>query len=448
LPAHFIEPRTDPGKGTLEVDIECFGSPDLMVDWLPAHDFKRVSTGWKPDAVTSRHHVSLDVPGGASRAKLILAFGTLDADEITVEIGQIQRGPSPVQAGAAPAAEGERWRPTGRKLAPGAQGELFVVEDTLKEHQGQWVKKVLRRINDPKARERFALEVKALQSINHPGILKIVHSDVTAKRPFYVAEFCEGGSLRDSGATKYKGQIRATLQLLFPVIDALVAAHTAGVFHRDLKPANILFRKNRTSVVGDFGICYIEGSEGPTLIDEAVGARHFLAPEMESGGRHLGEPSDKTDVYSLGKLLYWLLSGGLHFDRERHRANSLVQMFNDQRWEHIHQLLDKMVVEKPEDRIPSKLLKENLERVRSLVEDNFAILAPSVAIRCRFCGIGSYTAANVYLNNRTPCHLGLTKEQESERSDKGRLAVLRCDHCGHLESFQLDGISDPGWWDR
>jgi len=97
----------------------------------------------------------------------------------------------------------------------------------------------------------------------------------------------------------------------------------------------------------------MEGSGGPTSIDEAVGPRHFIAPEMESGGHHLGDPSDKTDVYSLGKLLYWMLSGGLVLDRERHHENSLTELLNDEKWVHVHSRLNRMVREEPEERIES-----------------------------------------------------------------------------------------------
>ena len=449
LPARFSRIQTDLAKGTLVVDIECLGWPELMIDWLPDHDFERVPPGWKVNGAAEHHHVSLKVPEGAKKANLILAFAELDADTTTVGIEQGKRGVPDGQAGAVSTAEGERWRAVGKSLGAGGQGQISIVEDTLNEYQGKWVKKVLKRINDSKARERFGQEVKAVQSINHPNILKIIQSDVTAERPYFVAEYCEGGSLQEAGAARYKGNMVVSLQVLLPVLDAIIAAHEANVIHRDVKPANILFRKDHTPVVGDFGICYVEGTEGVTSLDEAVGPRHFIAPEMESGGRHLGEPTDRTDVYSLGKLLYWMLSGGLHFDRERHRVNSLVQIFGDQRWEHVHSLLDKMVTEQPGDRLHSEELKEQINKSASLVEGGFAPLVPSVAVRCRFCGIGSYIRANVYISGRHPNYVGLTKQQEAERkSDMGRAAVLRCDQCGHLEWFQLDGIRDPGWWDR
>ena len=117
-----------------------------------------------------------------------------------------------------------------------------------------------------------------------------------------------------------------------------------------MKPGNIPFRRDRTPVIGDYGLFYTMEGEGVTVVGEAVGPRHFIAPEMEAGRRYLGEPSDRTDVYSLGKVLYWLLSGRRLIDREEHRApgNNLVQMLDGQRWEHVNMLLDKMLVREPE----------------------------------------------------------------------------------------------------
>ncbi|MFI5322988.1 MAG: protein kinase [Thermodesulfobacteriota bacterium] len=103
------------------------------------------------------------------------------------------------------------------------------------------------------------------------------------------------------------------------ICEGVAYAHTKGVIHRDLKPDNIFLRTRKGPVVvGDFGICYLEqDGKRITLTDEAVGPRNFIAPELEDGRLEL--ISTKCDVYSLGKILYWLLSGGKIFSREKHR---------------------------------------------------------------------------------------------------------------------------------
>jgi hypothetical protein len=334
----------------------------------------------------------------------------------------------------------DRWE-IANSLTEGGQAHIFVVEDKRKEFPGQWVLKRLKNIKDKARKTRFAQEVRVTQSIEHPNVLKIIDQNLDAEKPYFVTELCERGSLEKIGASRFKGNIRATVDVLLPIADALVAAHQINVFHRDIKPANILFRGDGTPVVGDFGICFVEGGESVTLTDEGMGSRNFIAPEMESGQRDLGEPSDRTDVYSLGKVLYWMLSGGLEFAREGHRKKNLVDLLGAQAFEHVHAVLNQMVATDPQSRIPSKDLKERLEKMTSLVEGNFAPLSPSIGIQCRFCGIGKYKPVAARPGYSIPA-VGLTLAAGTD------VRVLQCGHCGHVEIFQFLGIEDRAWWER
>jgi serine/threonine protein kinase len=235
-----------------------------------------------------------------------------------------------------------------------------------------------------------------------------------------------------------------------PVLDGLVATHKAGVFHRDVKPANILIREDGTPVIGDFGICFVAGGQHFTLSNEGVGSRNFIAPEMESGQHNLGDPSDRTDVYSLGKVIYWMLSGGKEFAREDFR--SLVDLLKEQRFVHVQRLLEQMVVRDPAKRIQSHEVKEKLEMTASLVEGDFAPMAPSVGIRCRFCGLGKYERFTAFDAGdpskswpypRDTSQLGLYPVTPGTN-----VRCLRCSHCGHVEWFQVTGIKNPTWWEK
>ncbi len=109
--------------------------------------------------------------------------------------------------------------------------------------------------------------------------------------------------------------------------------------HRDVKPPNILFRRDGTPVLGDFGICHMEGDARVTLSDEAMGSTNYIAPEMQAG-QH-GLVTGAADVYALGKVLYRMLSSGRIFAREDHRIPGcyLPQLLGDQRWWHFHEVL-------------------------------------------------------------------------------------------------------------
>lgn len=103
------------------------------------------------------------------------------------------------------------------------------------------------------------------------------------------------------------------LALFREILLGVEAVHAAGIIHRDLKPANILL-VNDVAKVADTGLCLIVGENRATPTDEAVGPRYYMAPELEHG-RNL-DVDYRADLYSLGKLLYWLLSGGVNLPRE------------------------------------------------------------------------------------------------------------------------------------
>jgi len=279
----------------------------------------------------------------------------------------------------------------------------------------------------------------------------IIESATDQTPPYYISEYCEGGTL-ESKAIEYRGDISAVSRDILPIVDALNAAHKAGVFHRDIKPPNILFRKDGSPVLGDFGICFVEGGEKVTLTDEAVGSINFIAPEMESGQQYLGEASDKTDVYSLGKVIYFLISGGRIFSREDHRSGSLslVDMLKDQRFEHVHHLIDQMVVRDPSKRIPMTEVGHAMEETRTLVVGDYAPLKPSIGIRCRFCGLGSYKKLGTprYVQGyQTAFPPDSFPEIGIQIASGYRMGALKCDKCGHVQMFSLPKEAKTGeWW--
>jgi serine/threonine protein kinase len=344
-------------------------------------------------------------------------------------------------------------------LSEGGQGHVFAVRDKTQTVEQLFALKRLKNVGQQERRERFKQEVEALRRLSHPNILSVVDWDVDGDQPYYVAEYCERGSLESLGAQQFRGNVPGTMAVLLPVADALVAAHKAGVIHRDIKPGNILLRQDDTPVLGDFGICHLEDGVLVTLSDEHVGSVNYIAPEMRSGRRHLGDPSDRTDVYGLGKVMYWMLSGGHIFDQEDHRPNSLVERLGEQRFEHVHMLLDRMIVETPSKRMESHKVRGELEMATSLVEGNLAPLRPSIGIRCRFCGIGQYEKYAEYARDNPPDprnyaavnaqNIGHQKLRElGFNPDFANIRALCCTHCGHIEAFHSRGIKDPQWWDR
>jgi serine/threonine protein kinase len=323
-----------------------------------------------------------------------------------------------------------------KSLGGGGQGDIFLVRDPSRPGE----KFALKRLRRSDRRDLFEREIRAVRALNHPNILRIIDFDLSSNTPYYVAEYCERGSLVDVGANAFKGDVPKTASTLLPILDALGAAHKVGVYHRDLKPPNILVRATGEPVIADFGICHMEGDERVTLTDEAMGSVNYIAPEMESG-RRLGPPRAETDGYSFGKVLYWMLSGGRIFAREGHRTLALTEVLGEQRFEHVHSLLDALLVENPSDRMKFTDLPGRLKQTEMLAMGAFAPLKPSLGIQCRFCGLGKYEKLfgpdDNWRGIRFVGGAGFTTGTDPR--------ALRCSHCGHIELFDFRGVAE-NWW--
>ncbi len=160
-----------------------------------------------------------------------------------------------------------------------------------------------RRIN-PQEVERFKKEGRIIASLNHPNIITVFDIDTAGDAVYLAMEYVEGGDLRKrmSGIlTPYEA-----LDILIKVGGALSAAHKKGIIHRDVKPANILFRKDGTPLLSDFGIAkQTAGDNDLTQTGIFLGSPNYMAPEQAETGSIDG----RADLYSLGVIFYEMLTG-------------------------------------------------------------------------------------------------------------------------------------------
>ncbi len=166
----------------------------------------------------------------------------------------------------------------------------------------------------PARRERFASEQRMLAQLNHPSIARLYDADTLADgTPCFVMEYVEGIPLTDY-CNKYQCSIERRIQLFRAVCEAVQYAHQHAVIHRDLKPSNILVKKDGSVRLLDFGIAKQLDSMDAIADQTQTGLRlmtpAYAAPEQVRGDR----VGIRTDVYSLGVILYELLSGKLPFD--------------------------------------------------------------------------------------------------------------------------------------
>lgn len=164
---------------------------------------------------------------------------------------------------------------------------------------------------DPDARLRFHREAVAVAKLHHPGIVEIFdYSGADATETFIVTELIEGATLREL--------IEERGALAQPELGALVAAalceplahaHAAGVIHRDIKPENVMVGRGGELKLMDFGIAQLADGPRVTLTGTLLGSPAHMAPEVIDGAR----PDARSDLFSLGTILYWLTTGQLPF---------------------------------------------------------------------------------------------------------------------------------------
>jgi serine/threonine protein kinase len=241
---------------------------------------------------------------------------------------------------------GGRWKivPGAPPLGDGGQSTVFRVVDKRDEHQGQFA---LKRVKNPARHERFRNEVEAIKRLRHPNIIRLLdHSALNdgAERQFLVMPIADDGDLSKQGRIElYRGTLDGALLVARQIASGLGEAHANNVVHRDIKPQNVLFTGQGHEIwISDFGICLISGQDRTTPTPEVVGPRAFMAPELEDGGKL--EVTPAADIYSLGKVIYYMVSGGTVLPRERVHEEQYSRIFDrGERYRLLHHLLMKMV---------------------------------------------------------------------------------------------------------
>jgi len=239
-----------------------------------------------------------------------------------------------------------------RLLAEGGMASVYLA---TQESLGRLViLKLLRKFDDPGQLTRFLNEGRIIASLNHRNIITIYDLGIVdGERPFISMEFLEGGDLEERIA---KGIDKEdAFRLLETIGDCLDFVHKKGIIHRDIKPANILFHKDGTPILSDFGVAKQEQTDAKLTMDgAALGSPYYLSPEQAECKKLDG----RTDIYGLGIVLYEMLIGTKPYEGNS-PIETIVSHLSDPlptlppELSDYQALIAKMIAKSPDDRFPS-----------------------------------------------------------------------------------------------
>ena len=201
------------------------------------------------------------------------------------------------------------------KLGEGGMGVVYKAEDTTLKRAVALKFLPPEMTRDPQANARFLHEARAAAALNHSNICTVFEIDEADERTFIAMECVEGENLRDkieAGALELDEAIDIAVQ----IAEGLAAAHEKGIVHRDIKPANIVVTPKGRVKIMDFGLVRVAGGAQLTKIGTTVGTVAYMSPEQARGDA----VDHRTDLWSLGVVLYEMVTGGRPFRGDRDQA--------------------------------------------------------------------------------------------------------------------------------
>ena len=197
------------------------------------------------------------------------------------------------------------------RLADGGMASVYLAVDTRLDREVAL--KVMRPhlARDEAFRSRFHREARSAARLSHPGVVAVFDQGEDEGRMFLAMEYVPGQTLREVIETEGALTPRAAVDIMLPVLDALAAAHRAGIIHRDVKPENVILREDGAVKVADFGLARAVTSHTVTSSSGLLlGTVSYLSPEQVERGI----ADARSDVYAAGLLLFEMLTGSKAFD--------------------------------------------------------------------------------------------------------------------------------------
>lgn len=265
---------------------------------------------------------------------------------------------------------------------------------------------------------RFRNESKAIAVLSHPNIVKIFDVSLGDGIQYLVMEHVDGITLKEyieqQHVLRWKEAVHFTVQIL----RALQHAHDKGIVHRDVKPHNIMLLQDGTIKVMDFGIARFARDDGRTVTDKAIGSVHYISPEQARGDIS----DEKSDIYSVGVMLFEMLTGKLPFDSDSAVSIALMQM---QAIPKMPRQLNETIPEGLEEITVRAMQKDPSQRYQSAAEmlrdiDEFK-RNPSILFEYKYFDDNEKTKYFDAVDNRP---LVVTDEDEEEDDEERKSKII------------------------
>ncbi len=171
-------------------------------------------------------------------------------------------------------------------------------------------------------RRRFKNESKAIAVLSHPNIVKVYDVSFGDRLQYIVMEYVEGITLKEYIEQQKVINWKEAVHFVSQILLALQHAHDKGIVHRDIKPQNIMLLQDGTIKVTDFGIARFSRGDTRTMTEDAIGSVHYISPEQARGEL----TDDKADIYSVGVVMYEMLTGQLPFQSDNAVSIAIMQL--------------------------------------------------------------------------------------------------------------------------
>jgi serine/threonine protein kinase len=261
------------------------------------------------------------------------------------------------------------------QLGAGGMGEVYLAQDTRLDRKVALKILPHEAAADPERMKRFVQEAKAASGLNHPNIITIYEIDQSDSTSFIATEFIDGATLRQRMRAKPmpSGDV---LNVSIQIAGALAAAHAHGIVHRDIKPENVILRNDGIVKVLDFGLAKLTGRDSAGFVDSeattlahlktdsgvVMGTATYMSPEQARGQ----EVDARTDVFSLGVVLYEMLTGHLPFEGSN-IYEVIAEILSDRESPPLSRYSPEVPAEL--ERIVSKALRKNREERYQTIKD-------------------------------------------------------------------------------